>query len=829
MSEGYEPPWWFPISTAMAMRHVAETEMNLENFENYLMLRMNHDPEELIEVVRFLGIFKSQRKRLTLMLSMFKCNSIYYNYQFYVFKRVFTAHECGCPKFYQENLDKLHREFLVGLTLFWKARENNEKIKAFIYATKTAFTHIEMINLVNYLVYVYHYDYLCHQSYSEILLVAQGEPRKSYLYRRFANILRDSPNSVPDFIFKKIEQYYPLSHEMFQNEVSKSEDTFSRGSGSSKTNGYSQLRFHIDESTIYREDDKDNSNIAMMVIKSKRFKALGLITAFVISLIWACLYSDKTMRLQDKRDKSIMNIKNLVSETIDTSTKLSAGLIMQPILIKYKNEIKDPEKCKEILPMIYEDIKEYLGYVNKNYQFFTKSLCYYSEYIAKSDCRTLSNSSKVIVETLNLINKNYQYFDQNISTIFNINFSKVHLKLSLLLLLLSFVGGFISLTLTFFNVNYSLKNIPKEAYQFLASNERLSLMLLKKSLEMCDLFQLIFPRNDKNDIPKPIIKPPSINTQNLKERRTLNVIKASARKHISISPCTPHVSLKDAKVRVSFLGADQMLSPATFALMSPFVSSSTPPTALNASNSSFLCSSNSSNTSASASEVEDDFSDSSIFENSANEATSPPNELTIPADSVNTMELVTKTIENTKSNYKILNVNLLLMFIFPWLMTYLIVLYSGIVINFQQNKNLEFMNNIYKDIKEFHILPEKMYKLYMNESNYIKNTKKMIKQLSKHSRNLPNLVENADVVLSFSLTGWLSWSIFAYVLWIILGCAMYHIEQSLDEGYDSLFHFPTSYIDDIKQEKDSAPQELSADNILEIYMSFKPGSIAANA
>lgn len=187
------------------------------------------------------------------------------------------------------------------------------------------------------------------------------------------------------------------------------------------------------------------------------------------------------------------------------------------------------------------------------------------------------------------------------------------MKLSLLLLLLSFVGGFISLTLTFFNVNYSLKNIPKEAYQFLASNERLSLMLLKKSLEMCDLFQLIFPRNDKNDIPKPIIKPPSINTQNLKERRTLNVIKASARKHISISPCTPHVSLKDAKVRVSFLGADQMLSPATFALMSPFVSSSTPPTALNASNSSFLCSSNSSNTSASASEVEDDFSDSSIF------------------------------------------------------------------------------------------------------------------------------------------------------------------------------------------------------------------------
>lgn len=513
------------------------------------------------------------------------------------------------------------------------------------------------------------------------------------------------------------------------------------------------MRFHIDESTIYREDDKDNSNIAMMVIKSKRFKALGLITAFVISLIWACLYSDKTMRLQDKRDKSIMNIKNLVSETIDASTKLSAGLIMQPILIKYKNEIKDPEKCKEILPMIYEDIKEYLGYVNKNYQFFTKSLCYYSEYIAKSDCRTLSNSSKVIVETLNLINKNYQYFDQNISTIFNINFSKVHLKLSLLLLLLSFVGGFISLTLTFFNVNYSLKNIPKEAYQFLASNERLSLMLLKKSLEMCDLFQLIFPRNDKNDIPKPIIKPPSINTQNLKERRILNVIKASARKHISISPCTPHVSLKDAKVRVSFLGADQMLSPATFALMSPFVSSSTPPTALNASNSSFLCSSNSSNTSASASEVEDDFSDSSIFENSANEATSPPNELTIPADSVNTMELVTKTIENIESNYKILNVNLLLMFIFPWLMTYLIVLYSGIVINFQQNKNLEFMNNIYKDIKEFHILPEKMYKLYMNESNYIKNTKKMIKQLSKHSRNLPNLVENADVVLSFSLTG----------------------------------------------------------------------------
>lgn len=182
------------------------------------------------------------------------------------------------------------------------------------------------------------------------------------------------------------------------------------------------------------------------------------------------------------------------------------------------------------------------------------------------------------------------------------------------------------------------------------------------------------------------------------------------------------------------------------------------------------------------------------------------------------MELVTKTIENTESNYKILNVNLLLMFIFPWLMTYLIVLYSGIVINFQQNKNLEFMNNIYKDIKEFHILPEKMYKLYMNESNYIKNTKKMIKQLSKHSRNLPNLVENADVVLSFSLTGWLSWSIFAYVLWIILGCAMYHIEQSLDEGYDSLFHFPTSYIDDIKQEKDSAPQELSADNILEIII-----------
>ncbi|EAY01809.1 hypothetical protein TVAG_273200 [Trichomonas vaginalis G3] len=100
------------------MRFAAEAECDIEGFENYMTHSRKQDPEEMIEVIRFLGIFKSQRTKITIILSKYKTNIPYYDFQFYLLQRVFQCYT-ETPPAYIKQLDDLHRSYLVCLSLFW--------------------------------------------------------------------------------------------------------------------------------------------------------------------------------------------------------------------------------------------------------------------------------------------------------------------------------------------------------------------------------------------------------------------------------------------------------------------------------------------------------------------------------------------------------------------------------------------------------------------------------------------------------------------------------------------------------------------------------------
>ncbi|EAX85630.1 hypothetical protein TVAG_508000 [Trichomonas vaginalis G3] len=331
LNEKYEPPWWLPLRNSLVMRIATQTTADIKCFELYTTFRMKQNPEEFIEILRFLGIFKSQRSKLFLMLSMWKGNSVYFDYQFYVLSRLFQSYEIPCPKNYIDILDRLHRHYLVTLSLFWQNRFEKNPIKSFVFATKCAFTHTELINLSKYLMFVYQYDANVANAYSEIALIAMGKPLQSVIYRRYATKLYENPGSVVDPIFRRFSNYYPISSEAYNIEISSlNEESKSENDNASST---SRLRFHFDnKSVIYRDEESDNSPMAMFVQKSNRLKRFSIYFSLSFAILWSIIFSRNISLIRSSKLVKIEEAKRLLQLSAEYSVNLTACFIVQPIL-----------------------------------------------------------------------------------------------------------------------------------------------------------------------------------------------------------------------------------------------------------------------------------------------------------------------------------------------------------------------------------------------------------------------------------------------------------------------------------------------------------------
>lgn len=773
-------PWYLPVTNALLLRYAAKTDGNIEEFTNYMLIKLDQDPEAMIEIIRFLAIFKSQRNQLLMMLSVWKQSSLYYNYQFYLFKKIMAAGNELAPDQTIEIVDRLHRNYIVMMSMFWAAREKKNYFEAFNCAIKAATMHCEMYNQIKYTCFFYHFDPYIYNAYSEFMLIGLAEPMKSLVYRRYSATLKDNPGTVADPFFRRVAHYYPISSERFSSEFSSSNHSSSTTKSSNSISGkytFSQLRFHIDNNTIYREESKDTSYVAMFVEKSKRFKTHGIVISFILTILYAAYYTYFIDIDQRKIADGVNNIKGIVSDTIRLYKRLTVGIYLKEIIDK--SNISFDEVCINSIKDIYGDIIGLSYIVKDEYNLYTSTLSFLSDYVSRSTCKELRNSSKLVMETLDSIKINYNYFHKNVSEVLKVDFNKNHFNLFLLYVVIAFIGSMLTFSITFNMLRTALNDIPAEAVRFLASKERLSFLLLKKSLESYDLFKILFHEQPKE-------KPTSI-----KRAKIPKIINKASTKSDFIPPLkSQHFSLKDAKLAISFLGTDEKyLKASNFGLMNRFLGpTSTIPKNLNDDN---------------------DWSDST----SNNDADY------VLKENIERIDIVSNTVNSVKKELNYFGLVIFCLFITPWLPAITIIHFSTFVIDFQQKNNNIYLLKLKDNIDQFFTLPRELYINITVKNISERIPDKYIHKLSHYSKMTIPYIEDTNRINSYSLTGWFAWSILAYELWILCIIAMYHMEKDLNLGFDSLFHFPRGYLDDLNKPKDAAPEEKLPSNILELVVS----------
>ncbi|EAX86705.1 hypothetical protein TVAG_524380 [Trichomonas vaginalis G3] len=937
LNEQYEPPFWLPINNCLVMRIAAETDADITQFENYMNLRLKQDPDEMIEVVRFLGIFRNQRERLLLMMSKFKGDSVYYEFQFYCFMKAFMSIEDSCPQKYISSLDKMHTTYLVYSSLFWDAKSKGDKIGSFIYALKASIPRMEIIDFANLLRFAYQKDYYIHQAMAELSLIALGEPSKYVKFSKMYQKLKENPSKVSDQIFIAMRSSYPITLSKYFEELnaeSKSEKSDSENSSS--------LRFHVSEKTIYREDNSLNSPVAMFVQKVSYFKPYGIVFSPIVGMIWLGFYFKKLMDYPIMMTEKMTNVKMAALSTYNLTSQIASGVMLQPFIIKailhnqknenitksdrnsppnkentineniIKSDIKfseninkngkdslqnigvnnentksvkvihditksdtnspsnkentkiseninkiysqntditknnkviqditksdknknknnenlnlndkiiqditksdnskqvfnkyigkindkkerrndkidlkindENDKCSEFYNDVYDFINEYMFSYKEDYQFRIRCLAFISHYVATNKCDDILDHTKLMRISAQKMRENYLTYSFNVRKI-STDFSFYELQKVNMAWLFSvaLISMFLVFNTVFWKTNMMFRDLPKTAINFLASKERLGLLLFKKSLETYDLLKLLLTNKNANQDDKK-------NDKTIDRR--IKVAKYSSEMTISekTSPKNNHVNLRGAKLTVSFIGADQLLRPSQFALRSPIVSS---------------CASL---------ESENDEEENSVWSDK-----SELDKKLFEPEKIESLDIVNKTIESVSNESKNYKVILLLLIGLPWVCSFSIVLHTIFVLNSQQNSSLKLIRGIQEHIENLHSLPQEMYLNYTS-MNYRSNfsSENLIQNISTYARSLIPIIDEIDAVNFNSVTGLFSWLIAVIIYLCLMTVGVYYFEKNVCDAFNSYFHFPIGFIDDLNKKIDNDVNNSLSDNILEL-------------
>ncbi|EAY05485.1 hypothetical protein TVAG_080770 [Trichomonas vaginalis G3] len=902
MNEKIEPPFWIPLTNATVMRYAAETEADVECFENYLMLRSKLDPEEMIEVIRFLGIFKAHRSKIQLIISKWNGDSPYYDYQFYVFSRILRSGDKASPVM-SSHLDDLHRNYLINLSLFWQKRHEKHFFDSFVYGLKASFAYIELVNYSQYLVYIYQRDPNIQLAYAEISLVALGDPQKSVLFRKYSNMIRDNPDACGDPVFKKTSIYYPLSNEIIERERS---ETTSGSSSNKISESNSKIRFHFDENVIYRNEDSNNSPIAMGVRKCSNIKPYGTILSFIIISTWAIVYIMKFANVMNNNVETVVEVRDLLQYSLQAAYKLTAGIVIHQIYTKFEaspantynnmqnkhptnkfytpnnivgetnylgkipkmtfkkvveeapydqkeSEINhDIEKISENENIDFNNDKNYQNPVTKNgynesyapilrpgvrniqdlpnlqnenftdeekrqliciykilnihdeildysitaredLTFQAKVLGYSSEFLASSSndkCETLDGMEKLIKKSKVEIKHNLENYTNLTSKIINsTRFDETYKGMANLLYKLSLFGTLLSLVFIYIRIRTLLRRIPPSATEFLGSKERLSLLLLKKSLESWDLFRILFPSENTNGQKVTNTKsatkvPINPNLKRMKLGRYSS--EADVNYTQMLTESSHHINLKDAKFSISFIGAENLLKTSNFALMSPFV--------------------NSSNSTANNSESEfsDDFSECSMTDNSAKD------DDFIVAENIEKIDIVSKTISETIYNQRLFYISLIFIYFTPFMVAIFLNMKSNVFYLFQNENNKILLNRIKENVTQLHVHSIYLYESYKNNSN----VSPFSGNISIYTRHFQKVEEEIDKMISTNFIGTnVAILIDGFVFICGLLIALY-LELNVNHGLDSLFNIPIGYLDDLNKPKDKQPENKLPNNVI---------------
>lgn len=806
----------FPMNAALMIRNVAKREADIEGIQDYMVTRMRDDPDELLEILRFLGIFRSLRSQLLMALSSKKCTNAYYHYQFYAFTRVFKSYSSPTPQNYIANLDRIHRSYLVNLSLYWNYRYNNNIWKMILHGINTAILHVELISFVNFLAYIYQYDYYVIQSLSEVALVAMGQPKLSAYYKHYCNKLREHNKPIIDPIFRSMAAYYPISLQKYLQETKRSssegiiETTYSFGS--------TPIRFHINENTIYRDESTERSVTAMFVQRNTKLSSGALFLNIVLALIWGYLFANFDQSSRSSSSNQLKNIDFELKKCYSLAENLTAALILPSILSDLNINFMKSKNCTKDYYNIYNGIIDHIMKIRSDYYYHIHMLSTISDYLT-----SLATNHEDYCKSLRIVTENYttlsyeifdkmllsaNYFHNNVThAIKTINIIPT-LNLYMLVLFPFIVfGSVIIFIVIYLHLKISLRKIPNSCVEFLGSKERLGLLLFKKSLESWDLFKILYPMANQEGEKLGIFELYNKTKQQFKRQK---IMKFSSETDVGKSQKSHHIDLKDSKLALSFIGSSDYLYPQQFALMSPFVKTNSPV-------------------------ISGELSETSTSDSTETSTTTLENP--VLQESLENLEIVTAATKIATFEKKFFFSNLVLLVLIPWFSLLTIVFYAKYIA----------LYSVFFNSEKLEIIDEKFRRISLT-INYLNTAMRTIPEPWKDNKNfkfnngnvsydmIPHLLnqyltqnkEISEMITEISIVppnGSIAFVIYCILFFILCCIAAYHVDIKSSVGFDSLFHFPTGFVDDLNKPKDLPPKEILTNSVIDVKVDLNTGFI----
>ncbi|EAY01808.1 hypothetical protein TVAG_273190 [Trichomonas vaginalis G3] len=583
-------------------------------------------------------------------------------------------------------------------------------------------------------------------------MIALGDPSKSVTYHRLSQLANENPEMIDDPLLRYSFYNYPISVKRYNEEKGSTSSSSSSSSHSFFNWSYSKLRFHINENVIYRDEKSDNSPMAMFVQKYTDIKTYSLIISILLMLVWFLCFCYESYQSKCRFLVHFDHVKDSIHHMIKSIYLFSSYKMINNLNLTFKD-------CQKNVNFVYDFINGYNIQTNEDYYYVVNVLGYTSDMLSDYNCTFFANLDQKA--KAKEIKKFYEAAFTEIKILLKDSPMSTFKKYFKLLSVFSTLYAFLSIFYLYLNVSYTFMWLPKKAIDFLSSRERLALLLLKKSLESWDLFKIYFPNeNLKNEaevikkIDKPVVKQKS-----------------------------HHLNLTDSKLFVSFIGNYEQIDSSTFALMKPSYEEEIEKHTDNYLN-----------------EIDTmkgrRCSDSLDFERTdlnLNRRKSLNNIFTFNSK----VDLVAKTIEETELNSLKVYYRFLIIYYAPWLAMLFIFFISRLTIFFVIDQTETYFNHILELLGQL----TSQFKTPSNPSFYI--------------RELEDLLSSDDLV-SVNTLALNSTIIVGLILLIIALYMIYFLEYSVKLGYDSLFHFPVSYLEDLMKEKDQKPELKYSDKVIEI-------------
>ena len=753
------------------MRINAQTIGNIDAFEEFLNVRVDDHPDELLEVVRFLGIFPSYRSPLIFILSKWNSQNIYYDFQAYSFLTYLRSINESPNPLYTDILDDLHRRYLVNVSLYWQNRVNSNYYQTFKSAVNAGICYKDLTSYILYLINMYPLDPQLRQTYAEISLIALGEPSLSAESRRLAAALRDSSNIVDDPLLKKIGPMFPIANEIYSNSPKNSSNEQSSGESTASLNNMQQslMRFHVEKTVIFREDGSQTSPTAMFVQKSFRLQPMGFVLSLVLIIMWSVSFVKYSSNRKNYIYHNYDFITNIISDSIGLSNNLTAAVFWPGFVDSLKINFSNlsEKECYSKIVGLYESVYEYVTSLRLDFLVTSKVLVYSNKFLTT---QTITHNNRC--EALNSIVMSSYNFSASIlddlqhknDYLVNLS-SNINSKLEglfhcdrfmLLMLFYALIGVVISVSCLILLLNTVKSDLPKKAMEFLGSKERLGLLLLKRSIESWDLFRAIFPIEKGNGN--------VLEEMENKKKPRMRVAKYPSETVIKASNQSHHIDLKDSKLAISFIGVDDILRPSVFGLMSPFISTS-------------------STSQISSSDMSEgfEFSTGGTPFGAVSSANNSEKDIVIQKESLNGLELVSSAEEMTKKSQLCPLYSITITSVLPWSVLLLLLL-AAQIITLQRNILISTKTNMISEN-------------YMNLNSMLSSIKSALepenisyfdftltKTLSDYSRGLERLYSVACNLQGPPLSSYVAFMINAVLFFWLVMYSIIQYEKSIVKG-----------------------------------------------